>query len=64
MNRFPTIVAAAAALALTGGALTACGSSDAQSTGTDGEGPRGSSSPATPLPTRSTSWISRTGWWA
>ena len=39
MNRFPTIVAAAAALALTGGALTACGSSDAQSTGTDGEGP-------------------------
>lgn len=39
MNRFPKIVAAAAALALTGGALTACGSSDAQSGGTEGEGP-------------------------
>lgn len=39
MNRFPKIVAAAAALALTGGALTACGTSDAQSGGAEGEGP-------------------------
>lgn len=39
MNRFPKIVAAAAALALTGGALTACGSSDAQAGGAEGEGP-------------------------
>ena len=39
MNRFPKIVAAAAALALAGGALTACGTSDAQSGGADGEGP-------------------------
>lgn len=39
MNRFPKIVAAAAALALTAGALTACGSSDAQSGGADGDGP-------------------------
>lgn len=39
MNRFPKIVAAAAALALTGGALTACGSSDAQAGGADSEGP-------------------------
>ena len=39
MNRFPKIVAAAAALALTGGALTACGSSDAQTDGAEGEGP-------------------------
>lgn len=39
MNRFPKIVAAAAALALAGGALTACGSSDAQSAGAEGEGP-------------------------
>lgn len=39
MNRFPKIVAAAAALALAGGALTACGTSDAESTGTAAEGP-------------------------
>lgn len=39
MKRSPTIVAAAAALTLTGGALTACGSSDAQSGGSDGDGP-------------------------
>lgn len=39
MKRFPTLVAAAAALALTGGALTACGSSDAQSAAAEGEGP-------------------------
>lgn len=39
MKRFPKIVAAAAALALTGGALTACGTSDAQSEGSEGEGP-------------------------
>lgn len=39
MKRFPTIVAAAAALTLTGGALTACGSSDAQSAGTEGDSP-------------------------
>ena len=39
MKRFPKIVAATAAIALTGGALTACGSSDAQSAGNEGEGP-------------------------
>lgn len=39
MKRFPQILAAAAALALTGGALTACGSSEAQSDGPGGEGP-------------------------
>ena len=39
MNRFPKIVAAAAALALTGGALTACSSSDAQTGAADSEGP-------------------------
>lgn len=39
MKRFPKIVAAAAAVALTGGALTACGSSDAESAGSEGEGP-------------------------
>lgn len=39
MKRFPKIVAAAAALALTGGALTACGTSDAQSDAAEGEGP-------------------------
>lgn len=39
MKRFPKIVATTAAIALTGGALTACGSSDAQSSGNEGEGP-------------------------
>lgn len=39
MKRFPKFVAATAAIALTGGALTACGSSDAQSAGNEGEGP-------------------------
>ena len=39
MKLIPKIVAAAAALALTGGALTACGSSDAQSDGAESEGP-------------------------
>ena len=39
MKLMPKIVAAAAALALTGGALTACGSSDAQSDGAQSEGP-------------------------
>ncbi|MCT1433306.1 siderophore ABC transporter substrate-binding protein [Dietzia maris] len=39
MKRFPKIVAATAAIALTGGALTACGSSDAQSAGNEGDGP-------------------------
>ena len=39
MKRFPKIVAATAALALTGGALTACGSSEAQSDAGEGEGP-------------------------
>lgn len=39
MKRFPKIAAATAAIALTGGALTACGSSDAQSAGAEGEGP-------------------------
>lgn len=39
MKRFPKIVAATAALALTGGTLSACGSSDAQSGGGEGEGP-------------------------
>lgn len=39
MKRFPKIVAAAAALTLAGGALTACGSSDAQSADPEGEGP-------------------------
>ena len=39
MKRFPKIVAAAAALALTGGALTACGTSDAQSGGAESEVP-------------------------
>lgn len=39
MKRFPKIVAATAAIALTGGALTACGSSEAQSGGGEGEGP-------------------------
>lgn len=39
MKRFPKIVAATAAIALTGGALTACGSSVAQSAGNEGEGP-------------------------
>lgn len=37
--RFPKIVAAAAAVAMAGGALTACSSSDAQSAGSEGEGP-------------------------
>ena len=41
MKRFPKFVAATAAIALTGGALTACGSSDAQSAGNEGEGPTG-----------------------
>ncbi|WP_010541389.1 siderophore ABC transporter substrate-binding protein [Dietzia alimentaria] len=39
MNRFSTFVAAAATLALTGGVLTACGSSDAQSGASETEGP-------------------------
>lgn len=39
MKRFPTIVAAVAALALTGGALSACGSTDAQSPDAEGDGP-------------------------
>lgn len=39
MKRYPTLVAAAAALTLTGGALTACGSTDAQSTAAEGDGP-------------------------
>lgn len=39
MKRFSTIVAAAAALALTGGALTACGNSDAQSATDQADGP-------------------------
>lgn len=39
MKRIPKIVAIAAAFALTGGALTACGSSDAQSGDTGSEGP-------------------------
>lgn len=39
MKRFPKIVAVAAALTLAGGALTACGSSDAESAEADGNGP-------------------------
>ncbi|HHX86466.1 MAG TPA: siderophore ABC transporter substrate-binding protein [Actinomycetales bacterium] len=39
MNRFPKIVAAVGALTLTAGTLTACGGSDAQTGGTEGEGP-------------------------
>jgi iron complex transport system substrate-binding protein len=39
VKRFPKIVAAAAALVLAGGALTACSSSDAQTGGARGEGP-------------------------
>lgn len=39
MKRFPKIVATAAAVALAGAALTACGSSDAQSGGNDAKGP-------------------------
>ena len=39
MNRFSTLVAAAATLVLTGGVLTACGSSDAQSGASETEGP-------------------------
>ena len=39
MKRFPKIVTVAATLALAGGVLTACGSSEAQSGGGEGEGP-------------------------
>jgi iron complex transport system substrate-binding protein len=39
VKRFPKIVTVAATLALAGGVLTACGSSEAQSGGGEGEGP-------------------------
>ena len=39
MKRFPKLVAAAGALTLTAATLTACGGSDAQTSGAEGEGP-------------------------
>lgn len=39
MNRFPKIVAAVGALTLAAGTFTACGGSDAQTGGAEGEGP-------------------------